>query len=363
MEDIEEVEHDNISNDQEESGQIASALDNLGFDRTGVIGASGDIDMASPPPEGSSRVTGGILRGRAIGNVLNLPDADDLVEPAIPAKGTVKLFSDLALKPSQHKAIFTFSTRAESSLGPVLERLGRNYSPVRHNNYRIYVHEGGNWNLKGRFNHAIEEDEDISWVTDNGQLTLAVCAEGKDILAAPVGQPVHAVPLSKAATKQGDLSKNELIAILKVPEHLAQTQKNPGLKLNYAKYKACLIAQDTLRQMIKDGTWPDDIKKPSATNVIELFVSKSYWHHYMTPAFHDIAHYPVLQEWLEDEKDGPADEDVWGTAMLSYTFSDLTKEKARRQQVTRGKGKKAKEDSGNKAKEGSKEGKKSKKHK
>ena len=51
--DIEEVEHDNISNDQEESGQIASALDNLGFDRTGVIGASGDIDMTSPPPEGS----------------------------------------------------------------------------------------------------------------------------------------------------------------------------------------------------------------------------------------------------------------------------------------------------------------------
>ncbi|KAK2464071.1 hypothetical protein APHAL10511_003901 [Amanita phalloides] len=223
--DIEEVD---ISNDQEESGQIVSALDNMGFDRTGVIGASGDIDMASPPPEGSSRVTGGILRGRAIGNVLNLPDADDMVEPAIPAKGTVKLFSDLALKPSQHKPAFTFSTRAESSLGPVLERLGRFYSPVRHNNYQIFVHEGGSWNLKGRFSHAVEEDEDILWVTDNGQLTLAVCAEGKDILAAPVGQPVHTVPLSKAATKQGDLSKNELIVILKVPEHLTQTQKNPG---------------------------------------------------------------------------------------------------------------------------------------
>ena len=42
--------------------------------------ASGDIHMASPPPpEGSSRVTGGVLRGRALGNVLSFPDAQDIL--------------------------------------------------------------------------------------------------------------------------------------------------------------------------------------------------------------------------------------------------------------------------------------------
>jgi hypothetical protein len=46
------------------------------------------------------------------------------------------------------------------------------------------VNEEGNWNVMGRFKDALEEDEDVSWVTDRGQLTLAICAEGRDSLGA-----------------------------------------------------------------------------------------------------------------------------------------------------------------------------------
>jgi hypothetical protein len=66
-------------------------------------------------------------------------------------------------------------------------------------------------------------------------------------------------------------------------------------------------------------------------------VSRSYWHHYMTPAFHDIAHYQLLKDWLEDIEGGPADDEVWGTTQSSYGFSDLQKEKERRQQTKKGK--------------------------
>src|SRR6266704_517894 len=77
-------------------------------------------------------------------------------------------------------------------------------------NYRIYVHEDASWNMKGHFKDALEDDDEVSWVTDNGQLTLAVCAEGKDSFAVP---STSHLPVSKAIGQQGDLSKNELIAL------------------------------------------------------------------------------------------------------------------------------------------------------
>jgi hypothetical protein len=200
--------------------------------------------------------------------------------------------------------------------------------------------------VKGRFRDALEDDEEVSWVTANGQLTLAVCAEGKDSFATPssfAAPSIPHVPVSKAIGQQGDLSKNELIALLNIPEHLAKPIKSAGLRVNFAKYKACLQAQDTLGQKIRDGSWPEGVKKPTSTIIIELFVSRSYWHTYMTPAFHDISHYPLLKEWLEDLEGGPSDADVWGIVQTSYGFSDLQKEKERRQQ-SKGKGKVVKKD-------------------
>ena len=38
---------------------------------------SPDVDMASPPPYGSSRTTGGNTCGHALGNVFNIADTGD----------------------------------------------------------------------------------------------------------------------------------------------------------------------------------------------------------------------------------------------------------------------------------------------
>jgi len=91
-----------------------------------------DVEDVIPPAQGSSRVTGGILRGRAVGNVFNLPDAPDvLVDEVIPSKGLVRLYSDLSHQPFAHKPIITMKTETKPTLGPILQRLGRSYSPVR----------------------------------------------------------------------------------------------------------------------------------------------------------------------------------------------------------------------------------------
>ena len=86
----------------------------------------------TPPAQGSSRTTGGVLRGRAMGNVFNFPDAPDILEDTpVPAKGTLRLYSDLAHQPSIHKPILTMKTDAKPTLGPILQKLARSYSPVR----------------------------------------------------------------------------------------------------------------------------------------------------------------------------------------------------------------------------------------
>ncbi|KAM6491148.1 hypothetical protein JOM56_013387 [Amanita muscaria] len=321
----------------EDAGQVEST-------DVGQVESSRDV---LPPAEGSSRVIGGFSRGRALGNVLNFPDAPDLlVDGPFPAQGIVRVYSERSSMPSVHKPSMTMKAETKPTLGPILQKLGRKYSPVR--KCRIFAHEDGNWNVKGLFQDALEEDEEITWTADNGQLCLSLCAEGRDASAVPTAsQSSHApgigarvasdAPVSQVAVKSGDLSSSELIALLNVPEHLAQSIKNAGLRINYAKYKACLQAQETLSQKIKQGTWPTGIKKPTATNIIELFVSRTYWHHYVKPAFHDISHFEPLKQWLESTEGGPADAAVWGSEQTSYSFADLQKEKDRRQQLKTGK--------------------------
>jgi hypothetical protein len=98
----------------------------------GALEKEENVPTATPPAEGSSRVTGGVLRGRAVGNVLNLPDTSELIQDIpVPAKGTVRLYSDLSHQPSTHKPILTMKTDAKPTLAPILQKLARSYSPVR----------------------------------------------------------------------------------------------------------------------------------------------------------------------------------------------------------------------------------------
>jgi len=100
-----------------------------------------DVVMYSPPNSpprlrGASRVVGGFARGRALGNVFNLADANDVTLHDLgPTMGKVYLYFcnvdpgqlDLAsIKPSG-----TIKCAVSPTVGPVLKTIARKFSPVR----------------------------------------------------------------------------------------------------------------------------------------------------------------------------------------------------------------------------------------
>jgi hypothetical protein len=79
-------------------------------------------------------------------------------------------------------------------------------------------------------------------------------------------------------------------------------------------------------KMKSTGTWPTTCPQPTATDIIEIFISKSMWHQYYVACFSNISKYPDMVEWLEEEgEDRPSSVDVWGFQKTSYTFADLKK--------------------------------------
>jgi hypothetical protein len=118
-----------------------------------------------------------------------------------------------------------------------------------------------------------------------------------------------------------DPFKSQLIDLLKVPAHLTAGSRDVSLRLAYQKYKAFLVASSTLDDMVAKRTWPT--KRPSRTDLIELFVGKSFFHSHYRPLFTRAANYPEMVAWLED-KPGSVDVDVWGVKQDSYTFSHLS---------------------------------------
>ena len=95
--------------------------------------------MASPTPppisysrdalQGASRMTGGILRGRALGNVFNHADGEDQVH-LVPRKGKVLVFQS-PRDPMTNKPDMSIMSEVSPRLKPVLKTLARKYSPVR----------------------------------------------------------------------------------------------------------------------------------------------------------------------------------------------------------------------------------------
>ena len=95
-----------------------------------------DIVMASPPNspsrglQGASRVTGGLLRGRAHGNVFNFADAITFKDTHHPATGKVHVYQTHS-EPDTTPPYMSFKHNVTADLAPVLEKLAIQYSPIR----------------------------------------------------------------------------------------------------------------------------------------------------------------------------------------------------------------------------------------
>jgi hypothetical protein len=89
--------------------------------------------------------------------------------------------------------------------------------------------------------------------------------------------------------------------------------------------------------MLADGSWTGN--KLIAVDLIQLFVSKSFWHSHYRKFFPKVSNHPFLLEWLENSsQDRPSNMDVWGFEKSNYNFKDL--EAYLEQNGKKGKGKK-----------------------
>jgi hypothetical protein len=76
-----------------------------------------------------------------------------------------------------------------------------------------------------------------------------------------------------------------------------------------------------MEKLVADKSWPG--KKPSITDIVECFVSKTSWHDYYKPTFPKVSSYPIMVKWLEGGDDAPSAFDAWGFEKSVYVFRDL----------------------------------------
>ena len=130
---------------------------------------------------------------------------------------------------------------------------------------------------------------------------------------------IAAQPITLSSVSTVNNFRSQLIQVLNIPANLTVSGDVP-LQLAYKKYKAFLVASHTVSEMVGNGTW--EIKCPTKADLIEIFVSKSFFHSHYQICFTKGAGYPNMVAWLEEvtEED---DIDIWGYSSVTYTFTDL----------------------------------------
>jgi hypothetical protein len=94
----------------------------------------------------------------------------------------------------------------------------------------------------------------------------------------------------------------QLVSLLKIPGYLAGIAKDISLHTAFQKYHAYLAALKTYDDMIKEGTWT--VKKLTKSDIIELFISKSFYYSYYNPLFSKLtqsANYSKMVDWLDND--------------------------------------------------------------
>ena len=69
-----------------------------------------------------------------------------------------------------------------------------------------------------------------------------------------------------------------------------------GLCQAYEKYKAYLQASKTYGEMMSNKSWVGD--KLTGADIIQLFISKSFFHSHFKKFFSKVSNYPDLVDWL-----------------------------------------------------------------
>ena len=132
-------------------------------------------------PQGSSRATGGILRGRAAASYYSPADEENTMFNSIGnSKLITKIFtSNLDPLNLNHDKMVPSSKvmiKMNSNLGPILENISQRYPSIKDAPMiLIYDINDGLWESKGNFQTAIEDNDDITiQPTNDGKFSLDI---------------------------------------------------------------------------------------------------------------------------------------------------------------------------------------------
>lgn len=168
---------------------------------------------------------------------------------------------------------------------------------------------------------------------------------------------VRSATVTRSATPaESDASslKKAILLQLGISPELSDRTEG-GLRHAYEKYVAYLQACKTYGEMMANKSWVGE--KLTAVDLIELFVSKSYFHSHYKKFFSKVSNYPDLADWLEGSPDAPSDVDIWGEEKGSYHFKDLERfmeEHDRKMKMKKVKGNKSNKGEGGSKKAGNK---------
>ena len=112
----------------------------------------------------------------------------------------------------------------------------------------------------------------------------------------------------------------QLVTLLNILTHLVGSGKDASLRLAFEKYRAYLAAVVTYDKKIAEGTWTS--KKLNKTDIIEIFVSRSFFFSHYHSYFGKLAEYLKMVAWLENCNEID-DIEVWGVQKDDYVFKDL----------------------------------------
>ena len=133
--------------------------------------------------KGSSRTQGGVIRGRAVGSTVNASDMEVVAAPLLYVKGKAYLYVT-NLNPSivrlaeMNPSCFV-TIEITSSLAPILAKLKRRFEPLADGHYTFYtLDKDSDWEVKGKLDIAVEDDEDIFWHERDGSSVAYILAVG-----------------------------------------------------------------------------------------------------------------------------------------------------------------------------------------
>lgn len=134
---------------QEKEDREKSKETNL-FDDAGMCYASVSNTLSHSlseeevlPSEGASRSVGGIIRGQATGNTFSFADDSELMSDRIQAQGLVKVYKSCIDAIGEVKPNLVVKTDVTASLGPILKKVSKMYSPVSSKSFiksQFYIH-------------------------------------------------------------------------------------------------------------------------------------------------------------------------------------------------------------------------------